>query len=196
MYYLVQFIYEGQKMAVKFDKINKVHKAFIEKQKMFVVGSAGAEGFINVSPKGMDSFRIIDENTVVWVNLTGSGNETSAHVQENGRMTVMFNSFDKAPLILKLYGTATVIHEKDARWDEMTALFDESAGTRQFFELKVELVLTSCGYAVPKYEFKGERDTLKKWTDKKGREGIREYWEENNTNTLDGVETKIMDKSF
>ena len=183
-------------MAVKFDRLNKEHALFIEAQKMFVIGSAGAEGFINVSPKGMDSFRIIDENTVVWVTHTGSGNETSAHVQENGRMTVMFNSFDKAPLILKLYGTATVIHEKDERWSEMTALFDESAGTRQFFEMKVELVLTSCGYAVPKYEFKGERDTLKKWTEKKGRAGIREYWEENNTHTLEGKETLILDKSL
>ena len=183
-------------MAVKFDSINKEHKAFIEKQKMFVIGSAGAEGFINVSPKGMDSFRIIDENTVVWLNYTGSGNETSAHVQENGRMTVMFNSFDKAPLILKLYGIATVIHESDDRWDEMAAHFEHSDGTRQFFEMKVELVLTSCGYAVPHYEFIKERDTRKKWTDKKGREGIKEYWAENNTHTLDGVETHVLDKSL
>jgi len=182
-------------MAEKFDSINKEHRAFIEAQKMFVVGSAGAEGFINVSPKGMDSFRIIDENTVVWVNYTGSGNETSAHVQENGRMTVMFNSFDKAPLILKLYGIATVIHEKDAKWDEMTALFEHSVGIRQFFEMKVELVLTSCGYAVPEYKFIKERDTLKKWTDKKGREGIKEYWAKNNTHTLDGVQTHILEFS-
>ena len=82
-------------MAVKFDSINKEHKKFIETQKMFVVGSAGADGFINISPKGMESFKIMDENTVVWVNYTGSGNETSAHVQENGRMTVLFNSFEK-----------------------------------------------------------------------------------------------------
>lgn len=187
---------KGIFMAEKFDSINKEHKDFIEAQKMFVVGSAGAEGFINVSPKGMDSFRIIDENTVVWMNLTGSGNETSAHVQENGRMTIMFNSFDKAPLILKLYGTATVIHESDERWDEMTAHFEHSDGTRQFFEMKVELVLTSCGYAVPQYAFIKERDTLKKWTEKKGRKGIREYWAENNTHTLDGVNTHILDKSL
>ena len=183
-------------MAVKFDSINKEHRAFMEAQKMFVIGSAGAEGFINVSPKGMDSFKIVDENTVIWLNYTGSGNETSAHVQENGRMTVMFNSFDKAPLILKLYGKATVIHQKDDRWAEMVAHFDESVGIRQFFEMKVELVLTSCGYGVPKYEYKGERDTLKKWADKKGRDGIEEYWAENNTHTLDGVETNILEKSL
>ncbi len=183
-------------MAVKFDSINKEHKAFIEAQKMYVIGSAGAEGFINVSPKGMDTFKIVDENTVVWLNYTGSGNETSAHVQENGRMTIMFNSYDKAPMILKLYGQATVIHEKDERWDEMSAYFEPHVGTRQFFEMNVELVLTSCGYGVPQYEYKGERNTLKKWADKKGREVIREYWAENNTVTLDGVETHILDKSL
>ena len=159
---------------------------------MFVIGSAGADGFINVSPKGMDTFKIVDENTVVWLNFTGSGNETSAHVQENGRMTVMFNSFDKAPLILKLYGKATVIHQSDARWDEMVEHFEPQVGTRQFFEMKVELVLTSCGYAVPQYEFIKERDTLKKWSDKKSSEEIREYWEENNVLTLDGVETNVL----
>jgi hypothetical protein len=183
-------------MAVKFDSINTEHKKFIEAQKMFVIGSAGADGFINVSPKGMDTFKIVNEHTVVWLNYTGSGNETSAHVQENGRMTIMFNSYDKAPMILKLYGQATVIHQKDVRWEEMSAHFEEQVGTRQFFEMKVELVLTSCGYAVPKYEFKGERETLKKWADKRGREGIEAYWEENNKLTLDGVKTNVMDKSF
>jgi len=183
-------------MAVKFDSINEAHKTFIEAQKMFVIGSAGADGFINVSPKGMDTFKIINENTVVWLNYTGSGNETSAHVQENGRMTIMFNSYDKAPMILKLYGKATVIHQKDERWDEMSAYFYAQVGTRQFFEMKVELVLTSCGYAVPQYVFVGERDTLKKWSDKKGTEGIEEYWAQNNTHTLDGTETHILDKSL
>ena len=182
-------------MAEKFDSINKEHRTFIEAQKMFVVGSAGADGFINVSPKGMDSLRIIDEHTVIWVNFTGSGNETSTHVQENGRMTIMFNSYDKAPLILKLYGIASVIHENDARWEEMIAHFELNVATRQFFEMKVELVLTSCGYAVPEYEFIQERDTLQKWSDKKGRKGIKEYWSKNNTHTLDGIKTHILELS-
>lgn len=183
-------------MAVKFTQINKEHKAFIEKQKMFVIGSAGAEGFINVSPKGMDTFKIIDENTVIWLNHTGSGNETSAHVQENGRMTVMFNSFDKAPLILKLYGTATVIHEKETRWQEMTEHFEEFVGTRQFFELKVELVLTSCGFGAPQYKYIGERNKLQKWANSKGREGMKAYWSEKNIETLNGVKTNVMERSL
>jgi len=182
-------------MAVKFESINQAHRDFIAKQKMFVVGSAGEKGFINVSPKGMDSLRIIDDTTVVWVNYTGSGNETSAHIQENGRMTIMFNSFDKTPLILKLYGDARVIHEKDEKYQEIAQYFEPHVGIRQFFEMKIALVLTSCGYGVPQYEFIAERDTLKKWSDKKGREGIKAYWEEHNTQTLDGIETKIMQKS-
>lgn len=182
-------------MAVKFTSINASHRAFIAQQKMFVIGSAGAEGFINVSPKGMNTFKIIDDNTVVWLNHTGSGNETSAHVQENGRMTIMFNSFDKAPLILKLYGTATVIHEADARWQEMSEHFETFVGTRQFFEMHVELVLTSCGFGVPRYEYLGERNQLQKWAEKKGKEGIKTYWREKNKESLDGVATYIVERS-
>ena len=182
-------------MAVKFDSINKAHREFIEKQKMFVIGSAGADGFINVSPKGMDSLKIIDENTVVWMNHTGSGNETSAHVQENGRMTIMFNSFDKTPMILKLYGKAVVIHDKDERWEEMSSHFTEFIGARQFFEMNVELVLTSCGFGVPQYKYIGERNKLQKWAEKKGRKGMKLYWSEKNTKTLNGVDTKVMELS-
>jgi hypothetical protein len=182
-------------MAVRFESINKEHRVFIEKQKMFVIGSAGAEGFINVSPKGMDSFRILDDKTVIWLNYTGSGNETSAHVQENGRMTIMFNSFDKAPMIMKLYGQAEVFHDAHKDWGELIAHFPKIEGARQVFKLNVELLLTSCGYAVPKYEFVEERKTLEKWVDKKGQEGIKEYWQENNLETLDGVKTNVMELS-
>ncbi len=182
-------------MAVKFESINKEHKEFIGKQKMFVIGSTGAKGFINVSPKGMDSFKIVNENTVVWMNHTGSGNETSAHVQENGRMTIMFNSFDKVPMILKLYDKATVIHEKDERWEEVSSHFIEFVGARQFFELNVELVLTSCGFGVPQYKYIGERNKLQKWAEKKGREGMKAYWSEKNVETLDGVLTNVMERS-
>ena len=182
-------------MAVKFDNINEAHKVFVEKQKMFFIGSAGCEGFINVSPKGMDTLKIVDEKTVVWLNHTGSGNETSAHVQENGRMTIMWCSFDKKPMIMKFYGQATVIHEKDERFEEMSAYFETFVGTRQFFELKVELVLTSCGFGVPRYKYVGERNALTKWADNVGRDGMKKYWEEKNQVTLDGKPTKIMEKS-
>ena len=182
-------------MAIKFESINKAHRDFIEKQKMFVIGSAGADGFINVSPKGMDTLRILDDKTVIWLNYTGSGNETSAHVQENGRMTIMFNSYDNAPMIMKLYGQAEVFHSADNDWDELIAHFPKTEGARQIFKLHVELLLTSCGYAVPKYDFVEERKTLEKWVEKKGKEGIKEYWQENNLETLNGVKTNVMERS-
>jgi hypothetical protein len=179
-------------MAVKFTSINQAHQDFIEAQKMFIIGSAGAEGLINVSPKGMDTLKIVDEHTVVWVNHTGSGNETSAHVQENGRMTILFQSFEKAPMILKLYGQATVVHSYDSQWEEISKHFETSVSSRQFFEMKVTLVVTSCGYAVPLYDYKGERNTLKKWSEAKGKKGIKAYWLEKNQVSLDGINTNIL----
>ena len=159
---------------------------------MFFIGSAGCEGFINVSPKGMDTLKILDKNRVVWLNHTGSGNETSTHVQENGRMTIMWCSFDKKPLILKFYGKAKVIHERDEAWDKMCGYFDGFVGVRQFFDMEVELVLTSCGFGVPRMKYVGERNGLIKWADAKGREGMKEYWAEKNMLSLDGEDTGIF----
>ena len=166
--------------------------AFIGAQHLFFVGTAGAEGFVNVSPKGMDSFRILDDTTVAWLNLTGSGNETAAHVLENSRMTVMFCSFDKQPLIMRLYGQATVVHPRDARWDELSPLFPAYTGARQIFLLELEMVQTSCGYAVPYYKLKGERPTLTKWADNRGEQGIKDYWLEKNTKSLNDKDTGIL----
>ena len=179
-------------MGEMLKKIDKKHIAFIEKQHLFFIGTAGAEGTVNVSPKGMDTFRVVGPNAVVWLNHTGSGNETSAHVQENGRMTVMFCSFDKKPLILRLYGNAKVVHPRDNEWEEMIKLFDEFAGVRQFFKMNVDLVQTSCGYAVPFYKYKGERDSLLKWANNRGPDGIKDYWKEANQVSLDGKPTNIL----
>jgi hypothetical protein len=179
-------------VAERFSKLDDKLKAFIAQQHMYFVGTAGAEGYVNVSPKGMDSFRVIDDTTVAWLNLTGSGNETAAHVRENGRMTVMFCSFDKQPLIMRLYGQATAVHPRDARWGELSALFPAYTGARQIFQLELELVQTSCGYAVPYYKLKGERPTLTKWADNRGRTGIQDYWTEKNMKSLDGKDTGIF----
>lgn len=179
-------------MSERFEKLDDKLKAFIHQQHLYFVGTAGAEGFVNVSPKGMDSFRILDDSTVAWLNLTGSGNETAAHVLENGRMTVMFCSFDKQPLIMRLYGQAVTVHPRDERWDELSALFPAQLGARQIFILGLELVLTSCGYAVPYYELKGERPTLTKWADKRGEAGIKDYWAEKNVKSLNGKDTGIF----
>ncbi|MEJ2680692.1 MAG: pyridoxamine 5'-phosphate oxidase family protein, partial [Gammaproteobacteria bacterium] len=147
----------------------------------------------NVSPKGMDSFRLISDSKVVWLNLTGSGNETAAHVLEQGRMTIMFCSFDKQPLILRLYGQANVIHPRDHEWAHLAKLFPAHMGARQLFEVNLTLVQTSCGYAVPYYNFVGERPTLTAWTEHKGHEGIHRYWREQNATSLDGKNTGILD---
>ncbi|MCP4131966.1 MAG: pyridoxamine 5'-phosphate oxidase family protein [bacterium] len=182
-------------MAENFQELDKKHAEFINKQHLFFIGTAGAEGTVNVSPKGMDSLKVINPSKVVWLNYTGSGNETSTHVQENGRMTIMFCSFEKQPLILKLYGEAEVVHPRDSKWDEYNKLFGSPPGARQYFDLNIDLVLSSCGYAVPFYDYKGERETLLNWTRKKGHEGIVEYWKEKNQVSLDGKNTYIVEKS-
>jgi hypothetical protein len=180
-------------MGDRFSALKDEHISFIEQQHMYFVGTAGAEGQVNVSPKGMDSFRVIDQNRIAWLNLTGSGNETAAHVLENARMTVMFCSFDKQPLILRLYGQARVLHERDGAWQEKANLFPAYTGARQIFELDIDLVQSSCGYAVPYYQMTGERPTLDKWAEKKGRAGIQQFWQERNTRSLDDRDTGIIE---
>lgn len=179
-------------MAQKYDHLNDKLIDFIGRQHLYFVGTAAAEGFVNVSPKGMDSLRILDPGRVAWLNLTGSGNESAAHVLENPRMTIMFCSFDKQPMILRLYGHARAVHPRDADWPEMLGLFPEHPGARQIFVVDLELVMTSCGYAVPCYELQGERSTLTKWAEKRGPEGIETYWRDKNMKSLDGKDTGIF----
>lgn len=178
-------------MAKQYETISPTIQEFIKKQKLFFVGTAAAAGRVNVSPKGMDSLRVINENKVVWLNLTGSGNETAAHILEKNRMTIMFCSFDKKPLILRLYGTVNTMHPNDSGWEKYIKLFPTYKGARQIFELHVDLVQTSCGFAVPQYDFVSERDMLTKWAENKGEDGIKEYWQKKNVKSLDGYETGI-----
>lgn len=178
-------------MAKQYDAIDDKLRAFIEKQQMFFVATAAPTGKINLSPKGLDSLKVLDTNRVIWLNLTGSGNESAAHLKQANRMTIMFCSFDKNPLILRLYGQAQTIHEGAHEWNELSQHFPTFVGARQIFDMQVDLVQTSCGFGVPLYEFSGQRDTLEKWAEKKGKSGIREYWEEKNTISLDGFPTDL-----
>jgi len=166
---------------------------FIEKQKLFFVATAMSTGKVNVSPKGMDSFRIINPNRVMWLNVTGSGNETATHLQENSRITVMFCAFEGKPLILRLYGKGKVYHPRDTSWEEYIHLFPKIPGARQLIDIEVEMVQTSCGMAVPFMDFNQERDELKNWAKKQGDEGIDEYWHKKNTVSLDGHPTGIFE---
>ncbi|MDQ2078407.1 pyridoxamine 5'-phosphate oxidase family protein [Marinimicrobium sp. ABcell2] len=180
-------------MSEKFEELLPKHTEFINAQHLYFVGTAGAEGRVNVSPKGMDSLRVLSPNRLIWLNMTGSGNETAAHVLENSRMTVMFCSFDKQPLILRAYGQAKVVYPRHAAWNELVEKFPSYTGARQIFELSIDLVQTSCGFAVPFYEYKGERETLNNWADNRGREGVKEYWEKKNLVSLDGKSTGISE---
>jgi hypothetical protein len=123
--------------------------------------------------------------------VTGSGNETAAHLLESKRMTLMFCSFESAPLILRLYGSAQTVYSTDDAWNELSTLFPQYSGARQIYDMSVDLVQTSCGFAVPFFDFIGPRDSLEKWSDQLGEEKLRAYWEEKNCVSLDGKPTGL-----
>ena len=178
-------------MAKFYDKIPTRIANFIKQQKMFFVATAPKEGRINLSPKGMDSFAIINENKVAWLNVTGSGNETSAHVLENGKMTIMFCAFEGAPNIVRLYGKAEEITPEDTEWEALYKLFTPLPGARQIFLMTVNTAQTSCGMSIPFYEYKGEREQLNAWAKEKGEEGVKQYWKDKNMESIDGKPTKL-----
>ena len=180
-------------MGQRYTEIPAPMIEFIGRQKIFFVGTAGgADTRVNVSPKGMDSFRVLGPNRVIWLNTTGSGNETAAHLLENARMTIMFCAFEGKPVILRLYGKATAVHPRDADWDERYAHFTPLAGARQIFDLTIELVQTSCGMAVPYFDYADERTQLNDWATTKGPDGIHDYWTQKNQVSLDGKPTQIL----
>src|SRR6201996_4287148 len=152
-------------MGKFFDAILDKHKAFIQKQKIYFTASAplSADGHVNLSPKGMDSFRILSPNRVAYMDIVGSGNETSAHILENGRITIMFCAFDGPPLILRLYGKGYTVLPGDEEWPELDKHFELYLSTRQIIVADVDKVQTSCGFSVPYYDYKGERDQAFKW---------------------------------
>ncbi|MGL5389931.1 MAG: pyridoxamine 5'-phosphate oxidase family protein [Shewanella sp.] len=179
-------------MGQKYPELSERHIAFINQQNIFFVGTATEDSRINISPKGMDSLRIINSKRVLWLNVTGSGNETAAHIQSCPRMTLLFCAFAGAPLILRLYGTVKVIHKIDAEWPALQALLPPLPGARQIFDMKIELVQSSCGMAVPYFSYEGGREQLNEWARKQGDEGIKAYWAEKNQFSLDGKPTHIV----
>ncbi len=184
----------NQHLAVgkKLESITEDLRDFIAAQRIFFVGTAAADGRVNVSPKGTDSFRVIGPNKVVWLNLTGSGNETAAHLLLDPRMTIMFCAFEGKPMILRLYGQARIFHKRDREYGDYIGLFPPNTGSRQIIEMEVDLVQTSCGFAVPFMDFREERETLNTWSSKQGIDGIEAYWEKKNTRSIDGFETRIF----
>lgn len=183
-------------MGKQYLEISQTNMKFINQQKIFFVGTATQDSRVNISPKGMDSLKVLGTNRVIWLNVTGSGNETSAHVQENPRMTLMFLAFDGSPNILRLYGQARVIHKNDPEWGELSSHFDLLPGARQIFDLSVDLVQNSCGMSVPFYSYEQDRNQLKDWATKQGEQGIEKYWEKKNQQSIDGRETNILEKNI
>jgi hypothetical protein len=181
-------------MAKQYQALTDRLIEFISEQKIFFVGTATADSRVNVSPKGMDSLRVLNNNRLLWLNLTGSGNESSAHVQIQPRMTIMFCAFEGPPLILRLFGTASVIHKDDDEWQALFDHFPPLPGARQIFDLSIDLVLTSCGMAVPYYTYANDRDMLSNWAEKKGDDGLKLYWEEKNKFSIDNIPTNILVK--
>jgi pyridoxamine 5'-phosphate oxidase-like protein len=173
--------------------ITTAHKEFIEKQHIFFVGTTplDSNGRVNLSPKGLDSFRVIDDATVAYMDLIGSGNETSAHILENGRITFMFCSFDKVPNILRLYGKGTTILRSSKDWDYYSSHFVIYPSTRQIIVAEIDLVQTSCGFGVPLYEYLGDRDQHFAWAEKMGDEGLAKYMQEKNISSIDHLPTQL-----
>ncbi|WP_062060414.1 pyridoxamine 5'-phosphate oxidase family protein [Aquimarina longa] len=180
-------------MAKQLTEITPELEKFILDQKLFFVGTAASEGRVNVSPKGMDTFRVIGPNKIVWLNLTGSGNETAAHLMKTNRMTIMFCSFEGKPLILRLYGSSKIHHKRDQGYYQYIDLFPKIIGSRQIIEMEVDLVQTSCGYAVPFMDFKEERGQLNSWAQKQGEERLENYRKEKNIKSIDGFETGLLE---
>ena len=183
-------------MAKFHTQIEDHHREFIESQHMFFVSTAplSAEGHINLSPKGLDSFRTLSPTKVAYMDIVGSGNETSAHILENGRITFMFCAFSGPPNILRLYGRGYAVIPEDAAWRELSAHFNILPSTRQIIVADISKVQTSCGFAVPYYKYKGDRDHSHKWAEKKGPQGLEHYKREKNMISLDGLPTALAAK--
>ena len=176
-------------MAKQFPGLEETHRAFIEKQKIFFVGSAAPTGRVNVSPKGMDCLRVLGPNKVAYLDLTGSGNETSAHVEACGRLTIMFCAFEGAPMIMRLYGQGHIHRRGTKDYAALIPQFEEVTGARQIIVCDIEMVQTSCGYAVPFFDYREDRPNLVRWAETKGEEGLTEYRHEKNAASIDGFPT-------
>ncbi len=176
-------------MARVFEQIDDSLAAFIGAQRMFFVATAplDATGLVNLSPKGLDTLRILDPHTVAYLDLTGSGVETIAHLRENGRIAILFCSFEGSPEILRLHGQGAVLEPSDPEFAALRPRFPEVEGNRSIIRIAVKRIATSCGYAVPLYQFEGQRSQLLDWARNRGTEGLERYRREHNSESLDGL---------
>ena len=176
-------------MASVFERIDPQLKEWIERQHVFFVATAprADDGFVNCSPKGLDSLRVLDDRTIAYLDLTGSGVETIAHLKENGRIVIMLCAFEGMPRIVRLHGRGAVVHPGDRDFADLAARFPKQSGVRSVIRVELVRISDSCGYAVPLMNFVSERDVLTKWADKKTPAGVIEYQLEKNARNLDGL---------
>ncbi|MEM9141155.1 MAG: pyridoxamine 5'-phosphate oxidase family protein [Pseudomonadota bacterium] len=176
-------------------KLSKTLRTFIERQPMFFVATAAETGRVNLSPKGADTLRILDDRHIRWLSLSGSGNETAGHLRRMNRITLMFCAFEGEALILRVYGRAEVLHPRDPGWDEAIAAFPDLPGSRQIFDMTIDSVQTSCGSGVPVMAFANDRamSELTPFYADMGPDGVERYWRKKNTQTIDGFETGLFE---
>ena len=173
------------------DGIDDRLREFIEAQQVFFVGTApsGSEGHVNVSPKGLaDTFRVVDEHTIAYLDLTASGAETIAHLRDNGRIVVMLCSFDRSPNVVRLHGHGRVVGLYDEEYADWAARFPDNPAARAVIVVHVTRVSSSCGYALPLLDPVAERDILTPNMERRGAEGIVEYRRKNNRVSIDGLQ--------
>ncbi|WP_149589658.1 pyridoxamine 5'-phosphate oxidase family protein [Tabrizicola flagellatus] len=178
-------------MGKRYSELQPDQIGFIAEQHLFFVATAAPGGRVNLSPKGMDSLRVLSPRRILWLNLTGSGNETAAHLALEPRITLMWCSFTVRPLILRAYGMGRAVHHGDSDWAGLAAELPDQPGARQIVDVAVDLVQSSCGFAVPFMDFRADRPVLRDWATAKGAEGLRSYWDERNRQTIDGLPTGI-----
>lgn len=185
-------------MGKQFAKIESEHKAFIERQKIFFVASAPPKGRINVSPKGLSSFRVLGDNDVAYLDCTGSGSETRAHLiaSDDKRLTIMFCAFEGDPVILRLYGQGWSLMRGTPEYAALVPKFEEVPGARQIVRLAVDLVQTSCGMGVPLFDYKQERGSLVRYWTAQGIDNLRKYWGLKNMKSIDGLPTSFAPDSM
>jgi len=181
-------------MAKQFEALNSDLRDFIQQQNIFFVSSATADSRVNVSPREISALRIVDDHSVIYLDRTGSGNETAAHMLADGRLTIMLCAFSGPPQIMRLYGTGTSVGWENAEFEGLISEYYGGVtplGTRQIMKLRFDLVQTSCGYGVPLFDYTGERAAIENWHENKGPDGIQSYWEQKNLSSIDGLPTGL-----
>jgi hypothetical protein len=177
-------------MGKTFEAIDPTLRAFIEAQKLFFVATAplNGDGHVNLSPKGLQgTFAVLDSSTIAYLDLTGSGIETIAHLRENGRICVMFCAFEGPPRIVRIHGRGDVVELHDQEFQELKTHFDDYPAIRAIIRVRAQRISDSCGYGVPRFVYKGERDQLQRWAERKGEEGIAQYQRDHNAQSIDGL---------